>query len=118
MSRKRRLIILLIISLMVALALVGCGSNNQDDQQNDDPNQQEQNNNEHEDDVDLESTFKDVEFPTNISYEMTIQSETASSYTSRLWIMDDKMRNEYEMEGMSFISIYDGERFYTLDPST
>lgn len=118
MSRKRRVVLLLIISLMFALALYGCGSNDEDDQQNNDPDQQEQNNNDNEDDVDLETAFRDVEFPTNISYVMTIQSEGASSYTSRLWIMDDKMRNEYEMEGMTFISIYDGERFFTLDPST
>lgn len=118
MIKKRRILLLLILSLMFALALYGCGSNEQDDQQNNDPDQQEQNGNDNEDDVDLETVFRDVEYPTNISYEMTIQSEGASSYTSRLWIMDDKMRNEYEMEGMTFISIYDGERFYTLDPST
>lgn len=49
---------------------------------------------------------------------MVYESEGGESYTTRLWMMDDKMRMESEWEGHTFITIHDGENVYSLDPST
>lgn len=117
MKKNGRLLLLIIISLFVVLALYGCGSSNGDDNQDDKtPEQQEKDNNDKE--VDLGTVFKGVEFPSNVSYEMVYESQGTESYTTRLWMMDDKMRMESEWDGQVFISIQDGENFYTLDPTT
>lgn len=115
MRKNRRSILLIIFSLIFVLGLYGCGSSEDNDQPN---NQQDQDNNDNDADVDLVTIFKDLEYPNNISYDMTVQSQESASYTSSLWIMDDKMRSESELEGQVFISIYDGESFITLDPDT
>jgi outer membrane lipoprotein-sorting protein len=118
MKKYRRLLFVIVISLFVALALYGCGSSsNDDDQSNETPDQQEQDDN-NTDNVDLGTAFKDVDFPDNISYEMVYSSQGAESYTTRLWMMDDKLRMESEMGGQVYITIQDGENLYTLDPTT
>ena len=118
MRKNRNLLFLIIISLFVALALSGCGSSSNVDGQNDKiPDQQEQDDSDT-NTVDLGTIFKDVAYPNNISYEMIYSLQGTESYTVRLWMMDDKMRMESEMEGQVYITIQDGENLYTLDPTT
>ena len=140
-NKSRRKLLLLIILMIPILAFYGCGGNDDEDpvdetpvddvddedvddvdeEPSDDEDGEDPADDEDEDtgeDVDLETIFGAIDYPENFSYEMTTDSQEMGSYTTRLWIMGEKMRSEGEWEGQVFISIQDGEYFYTLDPET
>lgn len=132
---KRKAILLLILIMIPVLAFYGCGRNDNDDEEivDESPGQDEEidedeegdeeeetTNGEEEEtgeDMDLETLFGSMEYPVNFSYEMTMDSREMGSYTTQIWIMDEKMRSEGEWEGQTFITILDEEYYYTLDPS-
>ncbi len=141
---KSKTMLLLIIIMIPLLALYGCGGEDNDEEmaeespgeeeeldEEEEPGEEEELDEEEEpgdedengdqeqetgEDRDLESIFGAMDYPSNFSYEMTMESENMESFTTRLWIMDELFRSEGEWEGQTFISIQDGEYYYMLDP--
>jgi len=140
---KRKVFLVLILLMIPVLAFYGCGGNDdnedttdespagqetevtdeEEDEDEVDTEGEEEQDATDEDEIetgytDLESLFGSMEYPTNFYYEMTMESEEMGSYTTQIWMMDEKMRSEGEWEGQVFITIQDEEHYYTLDPNT
>lgn len=135
---KRKAVYLLMFLMVPILAFYGCSGNNGDEEIVDGTPDQEEGIGEEEMDEedegdeenatdqeeetvgnrDIESIFGSMDYPTNFSYEMTMESEAMETFTTRLWIMDEMFRSEGEWEGQTFISIQSEEYYYMLDPDT
>ena len=140
MKRKiRKTMLILIVILTPLMVFYGCGgAENEEEVSEEIPGEEEEYDEEgenalgdedddeefddegqvHDDSRDLESIFGAMDYPVNFSYEMTMQSESMETVSTRLWIMDEMFRSEGEWEGQTFISIQDGENYYMLDPDT
>lgn len=67
------------------------------------------------DEAALEELFRAVGTLDEFSYEMRVTSAEGEGFVSRIWMKGDRMRTETEMDGASFITIYDQNAVYTMD---
>ena len=68
------------------------------------------------DEEQMMSLFSSGQELDEVYYVMTMSTNEIDPFISRIWIKGDRMRAETEMMGQQFITIYDINAVYTLEP--